>query len=145
MVNGVPVRSRSRRVPARRRRAGASPKPRAVKGATYRFTLSLCGYPINVFQIDELPDGDLAAFYTDDHEIYLTPAPHAAGTLDRLLHEVIHAIDVIALPQADRLAEPAVGALGTFLADALIRNPDFRTLVVDLATLAADQADPVTR
>ena len=128
MVVRNAVSSRKKRVPNRGRPARPLPKPQRHPSATAWFTVSVCGYPINIFLVSEFDNPlQLGEYDSDFHEIYLLRHYHTdAEKHDSLLHEVMHAISRIALTADDRLSERQINTFSTVLHDTLKRNPDFR-------------------
>ena len=130
-------------VPAGRRRARRRPKSRAVKGAAFEFSLTIGGYPIRVFSAPVLPEEAQSLWHPDDQEIYvLSESSSSVGAVDRLLHEVLHAISTLMLVEEDHLTERQTNTMSTAFVDTLVRNPEFRTRFLAAVSLAATPEVP---
>lgn len=130
MADSNIVQRAGRRLPTRGRKA--NPKSRAYEGADYQFTIAVAGQPVHFFTITKFPDPEQVGEWDDDHhEIYVkSPAPSAQAEIDRLLHEVVHAISSVAMGPEDRLTERQVNTLGLTLGDTLMRNPKLKEYLI---------------
>lgn len=128
------ARKRRTRNPRRniRKRSGRvvdTPKPRAYPTtSSYVTTIVIAGYPVHVFKIPEFPDPlQVGEFEENTQEIYIKQdLPSSVAEADTLLHEVLHAINRLALIQEDRMTERQVATISTLLVDTLARNPTLR-------------------
>ena len=116
-----------------------SPESRAIKGADYLYTIKILSHPINVFLTKQCEDPKgVGEWHPTEHEIYTisnVPSPHAQA--DRELHETLHAVSTVALPEEARLSELQVNTLSLALVDLFARNPHFLARLVVLT--AEDQ------
>lgn len=119
-------------VPAVVRRRPRRPRSKSFKGATFLFSTNVSGYVVPVFRQKDPLDGDAVGYWDpESHEIAVQlPAPSPGAEADRMLHEHMHAISVIALPAELRLNEFQVNAMSTTLIDVLSRNTEFRDFLL---------------
>ncbi len=124
------VRSRKRRVSTRHRSNRARPQPRTLPRATYKFTIEILGYSINVFSIREFTDpGQVGMFDPDSHEIYIKEGLQPQAEFDTLFHEITHAVSSIGMPPDTRMNENQVTLLSTIWTDTINRNPALRAYI----------------
>ena len=127
------VRNRKPRVSASRRSAGARPQPRTITSATYKFTVKVLGYPVDVFSVKSISpdDSQVGLFDPTNFEIYVREGLNKQAEFDTLLHEIVHAISAIGVPPDSRLSENQTTLLATNLADVMIRNTELKQYIMN--------------
>ncbi len=124
---------------ARREPKSKHPESRAIKGADYLYTIKILSHPVNMFKVKQCEDPKgVGEWHPTEHEIYTIndfPSYHAQA--DREMHEILHAVSTVALPEEARLSELQVNTLSLALVDLFARNPHFLARLV--AFTAEDQ------
>lgn len=128
--SGLPIGTQSKRQKGRKLTRKSRTKtslPTAVDIQGYRVTIAEQQPGIRPEAVGE--------FLPNDYHINIRPGLTGGpvARLDVLLHEIVHALSAVVLPPEFTLSETQVWGLGVGLAQLLLRNPQLRAYIEELA------------